>query len=286
MPATVHQLVASARRRLRAAGIPEGEADLDARLLAQEVLGWDAARFLASEAEHSVAGFEASYNSLVARRAAREPFAYIVGRREFWGLVFAVSPAVLIPRPETELVVEVALELFPDRETPLRAVDVCTGSGCLAVALGHERPNARLVATDLSAAALEIARGNVARHGMTQRVELVRSDLLTALTGPFDLIISNPPYVPEGEVERLQPEVRDHEPVTALVAGPDGLVVVRRLLEQSAPRLRTGGMLVFEFGFGQAPAVGELISAQAELELEELRRDLQGIPRVAVARRT
>jgi release factor glutamine methyltransferase len=282
---SVHQLVASARRRFRQAGISDGEADLDARLLAQAALGWDAARFFASAAERAPAGFDARYEPLVARRAAREPYAYIVGRQEFWGLEMAVSPAVLIPRPETEVVLEAALDLVSDKAARLRAVDACTGSGCLAVALARELSKARVVATDVSAAALDVARVNVARHAVTGRIGLVRTDLLAGLRGPFDLIVSNPPYVPTDEIGRLQPEVRSHEPVTALAAGADGVLFIRRLLDQSGTRLRPGAVLVFEFGFGQARAVSELVSMHFELRLEELRRDLQGIERVAVVRR-
>jgi release factor glutamine methyltransferase len=283
---TIHQAVASARQRFRAAGIPDSEADLDTRLLAQEALGWDAARFFASAAGHAPAGFDARYEALVARRVAREPYAYIVGRQEFWGLEIAVSPAVLIPRPETEVVLEAALDRVPDMAARMRAADACTGSGCLAVALARELSGARVVATDVSAAALEIARVNVARHAVTARVALVRADLLAGLKGQLDLIVSNPPYVPADEIGCLQPEVRDHEPVMALEAGSDGLAFIRRLLGQSAARLGPGGIFVFEFGFGQATAVTELVSAHPTLRLEELRRDLQGIPRVAVVRRT
>ena len=173
LTASVHQLVAGARLRLRAAGIPFDEAGLDARLIAQEVLGWDAARFLTSASERAPDGFEAIFESLVARRVAREPLPYVVGHREFWNLEFVVSPAVLIPRPETELMVEAALELFPGTESQIRVVDACTGSGCLAIAFAHERPNARVVATDVSTAALDIARQNVERHEVASRVELV-----------------------------------------------------------------------------------------------------------------
>ncbi len=167
----------------------------------------------------------------------------------------------------------------------LRFADACTGSGCLAVALARERPQGRFVATDISADALEVARRNVGRHGVGGQVVLARSDVLAGVAGPFDVIVSNPPYVPESEAGAMQPEVLDHEPHIALFAGSDGLSVVRRLVEQASTRLAPGGILIFEFGFGQSDDVTRLIAQTPALELLELRRDLQGIPRTIVAKR-
>jgi release factor glutamine methyltransferase len=284
---TIHARVAKGRERLRHAGIGPEEADLDARLLAQKLLGWDAARFFTSANEPEPDDFAALYERLVARREGREPLAYITGRQEFWGLEFEVSPAVLIPRPETELIVEVALARFPDRHASLEVADVCTGSGCLAVALAHERPGARVVAADVSADALRTARRNADRHGVADRVELVQADVFDGTEdGAADLIVSNPPYVPEGDRVTLQPEVRDHEPPIALFAGEDGLAVIRRLVEQSTGRLKTGGLLIFEFGLGQADAVRALISQRPGLTMLDVKQDLQGIPRTAVACRS
>jgi release factor glutamine methyltransferase len=282
---SVHARVAAARQRLRAVGIPPDEADLDARLLAQQLRGWDAAGFFANAGEPEPVGFAASYESLVTRRAAREPLAYITGRQEFWGLTFEVSPAVLIPRPETELVVEVALDLFPDPSRPMTIADACAGCGCLAVALACERPYARVVATELSERALAVAGRNAVAHRVDTRVKFVCCDILEAVAGPFDLIVSNPPYVADSDRPSLQPEVRDHEPAVALFAGPDGLAVVRRLLAGAPARLTAGGALVFEFGFGQADAISTLISTTPGLTLVGLRPDLQGIPRVAILKR-
>jgi release factor glutamine methyltransferase len=284
---TLHARVATGRERLRRAGIPPEEADLDARLLAQTILGWDAARFFTSANEAEGAGFAALYESLVARRERREPLAYITGRQEFWGLEFEVSPAVLIPRPETELIVEAALERFPDRHASLEAADVCTGSGCLAVALAHERPGARIAAADVSADALRTAGRNADRHRVSDRVELVQADVLDgAGKKAVDLIVSNPPYVPDGDRATLQPEVRDHEPPIALFAGEDGLAIIRRLIDQSGGRLKTGGLLIFEFGVGQTDAVRELISQRSGLTVLEVKQDLRGIPRTAIVRRS
>jgi len=276
--------VTAARARLRAAGIPSHEAELDARLLAEHALGWTTERYVEDARTPPPAGFVGRFDALVERRAAREPFAYIVERQEFWGLPFEVTPAVLIPRPETELLVELAIARCPP-DAPCRIADVCTGSGCVAIAIARERPRARIDATDISDRALEVARRNAVRHGVSSRVALSRSDLLDAVAGPFDLIVANPPYVSERDRPKLQPEVADHEPGLALFAGDEGLDVIRRLLPEASARLRKGGVLLFEFGFGQDEAIENLISATPGLTMLELRCDLAGIPRVAVAER-
>ena len=224
--------------------------------------------------------------ALVERRLGREPLAYIVGRQEFWGLSFQVSPAVLIPRPETELIVETALALFPKADERLSIVDVCTGSGCVAVALATELPQAHITATDISPAALSVARLNAAAHGVADRVHFCRADLFEGVDRrPFDLIACNPPYVADGDRRGLQPEVRDHEPEVALFGGAKGIDVVERVIRNAPARLRPGGVLLVEFGFGQDQDVEDIVGSTEGLELVELRRDLQGIARTAVARR-
>jgi release factor glutamine methyltransferase len=284
---TIHRRVAAARQRLRAAGISPVESDLDARLLAQHVLGWSTERFLADAQTTEPQGFGSRFDTLVERRATREPLAYIVGTREFWGLDFEVTPAVLIPRPATELIVEAILDRFPDRHAELTIADVCTGCGCVAVALAHERPAARVVATDISNDALAVADRNAARHGVGDRIELRHGDLLAPLHGRtgFDAISANPPYVVDGARPALQPEVRDHEPAVALFGGADGLSVLTRLVGDAPAHLRPGGWLVFEFGFGQDVEVEQLVRSCAAMELVEIRRDLDGIARTVVARR-
>lgn len=282
---TLHELVAAGRRRLYDAGIPQAEADLDARLMLEHLLQWDAAHFFGHGEQLADAELTQRYDACIERRARREPTAYVTGEREFWGLAFEVTPAVLIPRPETELIIEIALALWPDVGAPLRVADVCTGSGCLAVAIAVERPAAQVVASDVSPGALDVAARNAARHAVQPRVTFRHADVLAGIDGPFDLIVSNPPYVPTGDEPAMQPEVVRHEPRIALFAGTDGLDVIRVLLPQAAARLRPGGSLAFEFGYGQQDAVRGLISATPGLYVDEIRNDLQGIPRTALARR-
>jgi release factor glutamine methyltransferase len=282
---SIHARVAAARHQLRAAGISDAESDLDARLLAQHVLGWTTERFLTDAHAAEPADFARRYDSLVERRATREPLAYIVGTREFWGLDFEVTPAVLIPRPSTELIVEAVLDHFADRYAELAIADICTGCGCVAIAIAHERPAARVVATDISDEALVVAARNAARHHVDARVAVRHGDLVAAIEGVFDAIVANPPYVVDAARPALQPEVRDYEPALALFGGADGFGVVARLVDGAPRHLRRGGLLVFEFGFGQDVEVETVLGASADLELIDVRRDLDGIARTAVARR-
>lgn len=283
--ATLHELCAAGRRRLRDAGLRPADADLDARVLLERILHWDAARLFAHGVEEAPEAVARRYAGHLDRRVRHEPVAYITGQQEFWGLTFEVTPAVLIPRPETEIALEAALAAAPDRHAPLRVADVCTGSGCLAVAFAVERPGALVVATDLSAEALSVARRNASRHGVGDRVVCRQTDLLQGEDGPFDLILANPPYVPTVDEATMQPDVVRFEPHLALFGGADGLAVIRPLLPQAADRLAAGGALILEFGYGQAGTVERLIAETPGLVLAEIRPDLQGIPRTAVARR-
>ena len=283
---SIHAQVSAARQRLRDAGITPIESDLDARLLAQHVLGWTTERFLIDARQPEPDGFTPRYDALIARRVTREPLAYITGVREFWGLAFEVSPDVLIPRPSTELIVETIQELFPDRAMPLTLADICTGCGCVAVAIASERPTALIRAADISEPALVVARRNAARHGVGDRVSFTRGDLLEGVDDIFDAIVANPPYVIDRAKPVLQPEVRDHEPSVALFGGVDGLALVGRLIEDAPSRLRSGGYLIFEFGLGQDVEVEDFLEASPALTLIGMRRDVQGIARTAVARRT
>jgi len=260
---TVARLLDEAR-----ASVPLSEA----RLLLRHVLGVTHAA-LEAHPEREVSPREtADFHTLAMRRAAGEPIAYLTGHREFYGLEFRVTPAVLIPREETELLVEIAVE-----KPAQRILDLGTGSGCLAIAVARELPQAQVTAVDASAAALAVARENAARHGAT--VRFVQGDWFAPLGGErFDLILANPPYVAEADPHLAQGDVR-FEPRSALAAGPDGLEDIRRIAAAAAAHLHAGGRLVFEHGYDQAQAVAALL-AQAGFVAIEQRRDLAGIPRV------
>jgi len=286
---TLAEHVSAGRTFLGAAGIDAGEAATDAEVLARAILGWDRARYLADAREQAPDGFSGQYHRWLERRAGREPVSQIVGRREFWGLEFEVTRDVLTPRPETELVVQEALAGVADLPARRRAspaiIDVGTGSGCVAISLAREVPRAFVVATDISSAALTVARRNAVRHGVSGRVRFVRTSLLDAVAGPVDLVVSNPPYVPSAELDTLPPEVRTYEPELALAGGPDGLDVIRGLMDQARGRLAPGGWLVFEFGHGQDAGIRSAVNERPWLDLARIREDLQGIPRTAVIRR-
>ena len=281
---TLEVRVSAARHRLVAAGVDERDVALDAEVLARHALGWDRARYLSRARDPVPPAFDERFDPLVERRCRREPVAQITGSREFWGLDIAVTPDVLIPRPESELLVETPVALLGNRAAPWDVADVGTGSGCLAVALARELRRARVTATDISPPALAVARRNATRHGVADRVSLHHTRGLDGLPGPYDLIVSNPPYVPEPEMTTLAPEVARYEPTSALCGGPDGLDPARELVPAAAARLRPGGWLVMEIGAGQTEAVTEVVTRQPKLSLVEFRTDLQGIPRAAVIR--
>jgi release factor glutamine methyltransferase len=282
---TLLYLSIAARERFIRAGIPPDQAAIDAEVLAREATGWDRATWLARRDDAANPDAAARFETLVARRERREPISYITGVREFWGLDFVVSPAVLIPRPETELIVEASLERLADRSRAWRVADVGTGSGCIAVALATERLAASLTATDISTDALEIARENATRHGVGARIAFLCTSLLEHANGPFDLIVANPPYVPASARPTLAPDVKDFEPEAALFGhGADGLDEVRAILTQSASRLASGGWLLMEFGYGQGAAVGEAAATVKGLVIDTILKDLQGHERTLVAR--
>lgn len=290
--------------RLRAAHVPSHT--LAAEVLLLHALGRDRTwLYTHGEARLDPAACE-NFFALIARRAAGEPTQYLTGHQEFWGLEFEVTPAVLIPRPETEHVVEVALErlgsrglkigLAPGAPSPtLQVADVGTGSGALAVALAHELPHAVIFATDISPAALEVARRNAARHGVLGRIHFLETNLLEDLlpdararsheSPRFDLIVSNPPYVAPDEVRSLEREVREHEPEAALLGGPTGIEIYARLIEQAARLLAHGGIFVVELGAGAADRVRKMLQGQADWANVRTTDDLAGIPRVLAAER-
>lgn len=270
---------------------------LDAELLLAYVLGLSRARLLAERQYSPSAEQQARFAQLLARRVAQEPVAYLVGRREFYRLDFAVDRRVLVPRPETELLVELALgeaqRIIAKRSLSLQAsgirhqasaltiADIGTGSGAIAVALAVHLPNARLYAVDLSADALAVAEQNVARHGVAERVTLLHGDLLASLPAPVDLLVSNPPYTVLAEVE---PQVRAHEPWLALAGGPDGAAVYRRLVAAAPAYLRPAGALLLEIGAWQAELVLELLREALPRASTSVHQDLAGRDRVVRAR--
>jgi release factor glutamine methyltransferase len=276
---TVREAVARGREILAAAGVAVDEAALDAELLARHVLGWDRATFVASSRDEAPPAFADEYRPLIARRAAREPIAYITGHREFWGLDFEVTRDVLIPRPETELIVEEAIALYRNGYPGL-IVDLGTGSGCIAIALALEFPRAELIATDVSAPALAVARRNALRHGVNHRIAFYHTDWMPPVP-QVDLIVSNPPYIPRSDEASLPPEVRNYEPRHALYGASDGLGAFRRLLPDARNEADDQGRLILEVGYDQHAAVVTL-AEQAGWRLERTRADLQGIIRTLV----
>jgi len=283
----IREALTEASAILRAAGIEDARAD--ARLLLSHTLARGHAFLIAHSEDELDAPALALFRERVGRRATGEPVQYITGRQEFYGLDFEVNPAVLIPRPETELLVEIALELSRATDAPPYVCDVGTGSGCIPVALLHERRDARACGLDISPGALGVAARNAERHGVAARLRLLVSDCFDALDpaargANFNLITSNPPYIAESDLARLQREVRVHEPRLALTPGGDGLSVIRRLVAEAPRFLRAGGHLLIEIGYDQHEAVARLIDEHA-WTLLDIRRDLQGIPRVVVLRR-
>lgn len=281
---TIHDLVQGARDRFMNAGISANLAALDAEVLARQVLGWDRARFLTDRNETATSVFLLKYEPLVARRERREPVSYILGTREFWGLPFDVGPDVLIPRHETEMIVEETLAITGKDGRPVIA-DVGTGSGCIGIVLALEIPGARVIATDVSRHALAVARRNAIRHNVSDRITFVETSFLDGVQEQLDIIVSNPPYVPSVSRRGLIPEVRDYEPSVALFGGEDGLDGLRSVLQAAVARLVPAGCVVMEFGCGQDDCVTDLVSGVEGLELVKVRHDLQDIPRTVICRR-
>jgi release factor glutamine methyltransferase len=279
---TLQNWVQNGEGRLRGGPHPE-RARLDAETLLMHLMHRDRAFLIAHQNEILTAEGAVSYYALIERRMAGEPIQYITGEAEFFGSPFTVTRDVLIPRPETEHLVEKALSLAANFEKP-RVVDVGTGSGAIAVALAHKLPDAQITAIDISAAALAIARGNAELNGVTERVRFLEGDLLAPVAEEeFEIVVSNPPYVAESDRKSLSVEVRDYEPAVALFAGR-GLDIYRRLIPGARDRLVAGGYLALEIGFGQNTAIARMLAKGGFGEVE-LIGDLQGIPRVASAKR-
>lgn len=281
---TLRQALTFATDQLAASPHLRDHAHRDAELLLLHVLEVDRAALLAHPTRALTDRQRDLYQSAIARRLTNEPIQYITGRQEFFGLALKVTPATLIPRPETEHLVEAVLERLPAGQ-PLRILDVGTGTGAIALALATHLPQAQVIAVDLSPEALEVARENAAALHLETRVDLLLSDLLTGLAtkdqvAAFDAIVSNPPYIPESDRAELHPQVRDYEPAQALFAGGRGLDIYRRLIPQAYAALKPGGLLALEIGHGQREELAVLLEKWSNVAFLN---DLQQIPRVALA---
>jgi release factor glutamine methyltransferase len=276
--------LADARARLAAAGLDN--AALDARLLLAAATGRETARLIADSREPLGEAAMSRFAAMLERRLKREPVARIVGEKEFWGLPIGVNAATLVPRPETEILVEAALDAIRDFHPaqPIHICDLGTGSGAILLALLSELPRARGTATDICAEALAQARRNAERLGLADRIRFELSDFCDGPAGPFELVVSNPPYVRRQDIAGLASEVRRFDPTTALDGGADGLDAYRVIARRLPQLLSAAGVAVLEVGAGQAEAVAALLEAQG-LETGDLRRDLAGIPRAVVVRR-
>lgn len=277
---TIAECLKEAAGTLRSAGVAQPERESASLLM----FALDRDRtFLISHNEYELTATEKrSFEGYISRRSSREPFQHIVGKQEFYGLDFEVSPDVLIPRPETELLVETAIDILRDSEYP-RFCEIGTGSGCITVSVLHELKNARAVAVDISGGAIKVARRNARSNGVFERIEFVVSDVFSAIAEQkFDAILSNPPYIPAADISTLQPEVRDFDPVIALTDGGDGLSIINRIVVESPKFLVSGGFLLLEIGFGQAENVADMFDKMVWHDVRFL-PDLQGIRRVVLA---
>jgi release factor glutamine methyltransferase len=281
---SVAQTLLQAAQTLSAAGCDTPR--LDAEVLLAHVLEQDRA-WLYAHPEYALASHQlGDYQALIARRAEREPVAYLTGHKEFFGLDFVVTPGVLIPRPETERLVEIALEILEAGAgaEAMTVADVGTGSGAIAIALATHARAAHVVAADVSAAALAVARHNAVRHGVAGRVDCLQSDLLASLRGPFHLIVANLPYLSQADLAAAPPEVARWEPRPALEGGPDGLAAIRRLLAMAANRLHPAGALLAEIGAGQGADVLALADQHFPRATTEIAQDYAGLDRALVVR--
>jgi release factor glutamine methyltransferase len=284
MAVSIGEALQKASERLNWAGVPE--ARKEARSLLAHVLEVDWS-VLITDADKPVADVSLSrFHELVSRRMTGEPAQYITGTQDFYGRRFEVNPDVLIPRPETEGLIETAVSFVSPTISPFWICDVGTGSGCIAITLLCEKHFAHAIGVDISEAALEVAKRNANAHNVANRVSFIQSDCFDALTrdNTFDLIVSNPPYVSAKVLQGLQREVRDHEPRVALTPGDDGLAIIRRLIKEAPPFLKPGGHLVIEIGFDQSEKIAELLDPEV-WELLRIAPDLQQIPRIVVLRR-
>ena len=274
---SIRDILTQATQQLTAAGVDT--AALDSRLLLEAAAGLSREQILLRSDSELDATALARFNAFVARRTQREPVSHILGHKEFWGLDFKVSRDTLTPRPDSETLIEWVIRRFPDRTHPLKLLDLGTGTGCLILALLSEYSQAAGVGIDLSDQALAIASENAQRLGFNERVRFEKGDWTEGLEGSFDLVVSNPPYIEDAEIERLAPEVARYEPMLALSGGGDGMKDYRRIAKGIGRLLKPEGMVAVEIGEGQTNAVSEVFS-QAGFERLEVARDLAGIERV------
>ncbi len=285
---TISDAICGATEQLAHSGIQT--ARLDAEVLLAHIVKKDRAWLIAHDRDALDTAEGKFFEEAIQRRSRREPLQYITGRQEFWGLDFLVTPDVLIPRPETELLVESAARFAREAGRNIAVIDICTGSGCVAVSLARELAGARIFACDVSAQALAVARENARLNGVSDRIRFLEGDLFEPceeldIRGGIDMITANPPYIPAGDLQTLQPEVRDYEPGTALIGGPAGTEIQKRILALAHGFLKNHGVLIMEMGMGQAAELRKTADNAGSYESIEILKDLAGIDRVIVARK-
>jgi release factor glutamine methyltransferase len=285
---TLAEAINSAAITLSTAGITN--ARLDAEVLLSHSIRKDRVWLITHRDDVLDDEKRRDFDEAIRRRTKREPLQHIIGNQEFWGLEFKVTPDVLIPRPETEFIIEAALAIVQDRNRPVRIIDLCTGSGCIAVSLAKELTAAHVIATDASEKSLAVARENARNHSVADRIRFLEGDLFEPLEeldirGQIDIIVSNPPYVRESDLPALQSEVKDYEPLMALIAGPEGTEIAQRIIKHATEYLKKTGALIMEMGLGQAGALTRMTEATGAYSKPEVLKDLAGIDRVIVAKK-
>jgi release factor glutamine methyltransferase len=285
---TLAEALKDAATALSTAGITN--ARLDAEVLLSHIIRKDRVWLITHRDDVLDDKDQRDFDRAVQRRTGREPLQHIIGNQEFWGLEFKVTPDVLIPRPETEFIIEAALTIAQDRNRQVRIIDLCTGSGCIAVSLAKELSASHIIATDASMRALAVARENARDHDVADRIRFLEGDLFVPLEeldirAGIDIIVSNPPYVKSGDLPTLQPEVRDYEPEMALIAGPGGTEIAATIIKTAPEYLKKNGALIMEMGLGQAKTLTRMIEETGAYGKPEILKDLAGIERVIVARK-
>lgn len=288
IPLTIAEAIYQAAQKLSGAGIEN--ARLDAEVLLSHILERDRAWLITHSNDSLGNERHKLFEEAIDRRSGREPLQYIIGKQEFWGLDFIVSPDVLIPRPETELLVEAAVKIVKGNSARAAVVDLCTGSGCVAISLAREIEDARIFATDMSMQALVVARMNARTHGVSDHIRFMNGNLFQPLEeldlrDRVDVITANPPYIRSGDLPVLQAEVKDYEPEIALIAGPEGTEIQKRIIENASAFLKKQGALIMEMGLGQAETLTRMVKEAGAYNTTDILKDLAGIDRVIVVRK-